>query len=321
MPRRFLFAFLVLFPLVGPMVPAMAADAGPTTFGYVDVAGALAFHPLMAKLAVREGRFELSALGPQGAQDRKSLQLEMEVRRQRLSRRQMEAQKAIDALDQSFQNDLKEIADLQARLNALPPAARTPLLNEYNRKKGIIDRKYWKQRTDLQADLKLANHDLEQLGQENATLHLTTMEETQKAFKLMLDDIYEAIDAVTAHYKVSFVFNSSFSLDRTPGNPAFTPENPMAGFFGQTLEGKAEDVLYKHGKDGQPPLFMTFRYWTGTQRVAFRNCYDPRLDKMFIKGGVNMTPAVVDFVYQKYKIDKAHGEVVQKFLEAEAKNR
>ena len=303
----------------GTIVSVLSAQT-PQVFGYVDVAETLAFHPLMAKMSVKEGRFDLSALGDGAPKNRDQARQELESKREQLLKRKQTANKGIDDLDKSFQEDLRGIADLQARLNALPPTARTPLLNEYNRKKGIIDRKYWKRRSDLQEGLKLVDYNLEEMKQENEVLHLTNMEETQKAFKLMLDDVYQAIDAVAEHYKVSFVFNSSFSLDRSAQGKSISPENTMAQFFGMTLEGTPDDILYKHGKEGRPPMFMGLRYWTGAQRWAYRNCYDPRLDKMFIKGGVNMTPAVVDFVYQKYKVDSIHSQVIQKFLEYEARN-
>ncbi len=317
MLRRFLSLTLALI-LVALAAPLRAQSPG--TFGYVNVAEALALHPLMARFDIKAGRFELAALGAQGARDRGVLRQELVDRRNALLKQRDTTAKALDELDQTFQKDLGELSDLQARLNALPATARTPLLNEYNRKKGIIDRKYWQRRSELQEDLKLANHSLTELDKETQVLHLTTMEETQKAFKLMLDDVYQAIDAVASHYQVPFIFNSSFAIDRTPAATSFIPENPMKEYLAATLEGTAEDILYKHGKNGRPPMFMTFRAWTGSQRWAFRTCYDPRLDKMFIKGGVNMTPAVVQYVYQRYKVGKLHSEVIQKYLEAEAKN-
>ncbi|RCK80195.1 MAG: hypothetical protein OZSIB_3377 [Candidatus Ozemobacter sibiricus] len=319
MSRHAFHAVVVLF-LVALTIPLEGQPVTPGSFGYVNVAEALALHPLMARFDIKAGRFELAALGAKEARDRGALRQELVDRRNTLVKQREATVKSLDELDQAFQKDLGELSDLQARLNALPATARTPLLNEYNRKKGIIDRKYWQRRNELQEDLKLADHALAELDKETQVLHLTTMEETQKAFKLMLDDVYQAIDVVASHYQVPFVFNSSFAIDRVPGTPQFTPENPMKSYFAATLEGAAEDVLYKHGTDGRPPLFMTFRAWTGAQRWAFRTCYDPRLDKMFIKGGVNMTPAVVHHIYQKYKVAKLHSEVIQKYLEAEAKN-
>jgi hypothetical protein len=36
--------------------------------------------------------------------------------------------------------------------------------------------------------------------------------------------------------------------------------------------------------------------------------------KFVLKGGVNMTPAVVDYIYQKHKISKTHRDFMQEFF-------
>ena len=135
----------------------------------------------------------------------------------------------------------------------------------------------------------------------------------------MLDDIYEAIEMVTKHYKIDIVMNSSFTIERTPVNPAFTPINPMAEFLNKKLNRDAKEVLFKHGADGTAPFAMTLGYWCASQRWAFRNCIDIRLDKMILKGGLDMTPAVVDAIYQKYNIPASHRDVIREYFESEKK--
>jgi len=130
----------------------------------------------------------------------------------------------------------------------------------------------------------------------------------------MLDDIYEAIDMVAKHYNVNFVFNTSFTVERTPVNPSFTPVNPMGDFFATSFKKDAADVLFKHGDNGEAPLSMTLDYWVACQRWAFRTTADPRLDKLIIKGGLDMTPAVVDYVYQKHNVPSSHRDIIQEFL-------
>ncbi len=319
--RRFtvLTAVLVACFLGGVCVSARAE--GAPTFGYVNVAQAMSLHPLMAKLDPKEGRFELSALGPKAPPNREEARKAIEEKRAALTKKKATLQKNLDDLETAFQKRLAELEPLQQRINSLPAAARPPVLDEYNKKKGLVEKDFWLKRDELKLELDKANVEMEGTVKENQLLHLTSVEETAQVFRIMLDDIYQAIDKVAEHYKVAFVFNSSFSIERTPVNPAFTPVNPLGEFLSKPLEGTPEDILFKHGKDGKAPLYAHLSYWNACQRWALRNCLDPRTDKLFIKGGTSMTAAVVDEVYEKYKIPALQRQVARRFLEEVVKNR
>jgi Skp family chaperone for outer membrane proteins len=285
-------------------------------FGYVNVSQALAFHPVMAKMDVRFGRFDPAALGSQAPGNRDQARQDLAGKRKVHLELRTQLEKELAQIDTAYQGRMKELSPLQQRLNSLPASAQSPFLADYQKRKAAIDQDFWKKRVVVQEKLTKVESTLKELIQENDRLHLTTLEETQKVFKLMLDDIYEAIESVAKHYKVAFVINSSFTVERLAVQPGLTDDNPLPKFFATPFPGKPEEALMAHGSDGTPPLIMSLSYWNASQRWAFQNCLDPRLDRMFVKGGVNMTSAVVDLVYQKHKIDQAHREIVGRFLES-----
>ena len=309
----FLLLFLVL--CVTSSAPVAAKEA--PQFGYINVAQAVAFHPLMALLDIKSGRFHPNALGLRAPKEKADAREALITKRKKLLEDRKLLGKQIEKINDQFKKRLGELSGLQAKINSLPEQSRTPVVKQYNKKKALLDQEFWAKREKVELELDRANSELESLKTENALLHLTTIDETQQVFKIMLDDIFTAVDAVSEHYKVAFVFNSSFTIERTPSNPKFTPVNPMGEFFKQKLTRPAKDILLKHGENGQAPMYTTFTYWNGCQRWAFQNCMDSRLDRMFIKGGVNMTPAVVDYVLQKHKIDKYHRDVLQTYFELE----
>ncbi|MBI3037897.1 hypothetical protein HYY75_02440 [bacterium] len=318
MKRHLYFLFTVIFIfLVYPGILTAASDS--QLFGYVNVAQAVIFHPLMAKFDMKEGRFDPSALGSDAPKNRDKAKLALETKRKELLAKKDNFDKVLSEIDKSFEEKLKELVPLQEKVNATKGPAHIRALDEYNKRKGAIEREFWKKREDAKNQVNEAGEALKLTLNENATLHLSSPEETERIFKIMLDDVYFAIDAVTKHYNLAFVFNSSFSVERTPVNPGFTPENPIGGFLAGPIDAKVSDPLFSHAPDGKAPLYMSLKYWSACQRWAFRNCVEPRLDRMVLKGGVNMTSAVVDWIYQKYKIDQAHRDIIQKFFQAEAK--
>ncbi|MEW6711552.1 MAG: hypothetical protein AB1403_17145, partial [Candidatus Riflebacteria bacterium] len=274
------------------------------------VSKAMMLHPLMAKFQIKEGRFSPDNDSIKTENDK--LQKFEEKRKEILSERD-KLQKLIEKSDQELSSAL---SSLNVKFNAQKNKESSPesANNKYNEEKNSIENKYWVQRRELQVKMSDLDNELQKVNRENELLHLTSEEETARIFKVILDDVYEAVDVVAKHYNVDFVFNSSFSVERTPVNPSFTPVNPMGQFFAAKFTRDAGETLHKHGEDGAAPLLMTLSYWTACQRWAFRNTVDPRLDQMVIKGGLDMTPAVIDFVYQKYKVPTSHRDVIQEFL-------
>jgi hypothetical protein len=288
--------------------------AGKPAFGFTNVSQALMLHPLMAKFRVKEGRFIPEALQQRNAKDFEKSRKSLETKRKALVKKQKKLEAELQKADQDHS---KAIAELNMKYNR-QESSPTSDSDKYNKEKNKLESKFWVKRRELQKQIDHTKIELKKINDENELMHLTTQEETNQVYKIMLDDIYEAIDAVASHYKVDFVFNSSFSVERTAINPSFTPVNPMGEFLAKDFKRDAAEVLFKHGANGEAPLAMTLGYWSACQRYALRNLIDSRIDKMIIKGGLDMTPAVIDFVYQKYKVSPGHRDIIQEFMKKQA---
>jgi hypothetical protein len=311
--KKLVTLFLVLalvFAFAGLEAQAQSskgAKAPSITFGFTNISKAMMLHPTMAHYKVQEGRFAPAASKEKQPEPGRKVK-EFEAERAKLIEAKAQEDAKIEKVDMTFS---KELNKLNAKYEKRSSEKGT---DQYNKEKNQLENKYWIEREELVLKRAGIENSLEKLNEENAKLHLTSHSETSKIFSSMLDDIYEAVNQVADHYKVDFVFNSSFSVERTPVNPSFTPVNPMGEFLSMKPDVDAKEFLTDHGEDGRPPYAMTLDYWLACQRWAFRTTADPRLDKMFLKGGLDMTPAVVDLVYQKYKVSDAHRDVVQEFL-------
>lgn len=318
MRRSALLALVLTACFLGGVCVSARAEGSPT-FGYVNVAQAMVLHPLMAKMDPKEGRFDLSAMGGKAPANRDEPRKKLEEKRVTLTKKKAALEKTLGDLETAFQKRMGELSPLQNRINSLPPSARPPVLDEYNKRKGLIEKDFWLKRDETKLELDKVTTEMVDTVKENQLMHLTSPEETGQVFRIILDDVYQAIDKVSEHYKVSFIFNSSFSIDRMAVDPSFIPVNPLGEFINKPQEGNPDDLLFKHGKDGKAPLYAHLSYWSGCQRWALRNCVDPRTDRLFIKGGISMTAAVVDQVYEKYKIATTQRQVLRRFLEESAK--
>jgi hypothetical protein len=160
-------------------------------------------------------------------------------------------------------------------------------------------RKVRKEVQRLQAEIAKLNKDSQYISH-------ASHEETREIFALILDDVYEAVDAVAKFYKIPFVFNSSFEFTRNTNNVKVA--NPMTEFF--------NDLDYRLSEDPEGKLTVgaALKSWLDLKNNNLVNCSDPRLMKFVLKGGVNMTPAVVDYIYQKHKISKTHRDFMQEFF-------
>lgn len=291
-----------------------AADKKPA-FGFTDVSKAMMLHPLMARFRIKEGRFAPEA-------DKGKVETNLAAKGKAITEKQNELQKKQEKLSIEMQKIDQELSAALSTLNVkynnkkLSSPGKTS--DQYNKEKDLIESDFWKKRRELQKQVVMVQEEYSKLHRENELLHLTSQSETDGIFSTMLTEIYEAIDVVSNHYKIDFVFNSSFSVERTPVNPSFTPSNPMGEFLSKDFKQDATEVLFEHGEDGRAPLFSTLDYWCACQRWTFRNIVDPRLDRMILKGGLDMTPAVIDFVYQKHKISASHRDIIQEFLKKQS---
>ena len=150
-----------------------------------------------------------------------------------------------------------------------------------------------------------------QLNKEAEYAGHASLEETSQVFSLILDDIYEGIEGVAKFYKIPFVFNSSFEFARTTSKMITT--NPMPDFFGKLNEKINQE-------EGKLTLAAGLNAWLNNRNDNLVNCDDRRLSSFVLKGGLNMTPAVVDYIYQKHDVSKDHRDFIQDYFKKTVTN-
>ncbi len=276
-------------------------------FGYVNVADAVMLHPLMKDFDPVSRRFKLSAL-----------------KTDQTARTAQNAKKAAEEL-KSVQSQIKKINNQKIKLENthienLKKLARTKnsgsetsgnFLKEYNEEKAKVDSAFFSESGKLNEELQKLQAKVVQLNKEAEYAGHASLEETSQVFSLILDDIYEGIEGVAKFYKIPFVFNSSFEFARTMSK-MITP-NPMPDFFGSLNEKLNQE-------EGKLTLGASLNAWLNNRNDNLVNCDDRRLSSFVLKGGLNMTPAVIDYIYQKHDVSKDHRDFIQDYFKKAVSN-
>lgn len=276
-------------------------------FGYVNVAEAVMLHPLMKDFDATPKRFKLTAI--KGTPADKATQ-----NQQRTEAGIKETQEKIKKLtDEKIKVENAYMENLKKLLQSKNSEGKTSEKSQeqYNSEKDKFDSAFYREIKDLNQELQKMQAKVVQLNRESEYSSHASHEETRQVFSLILDDVYEAVEAVSKFYKISFVFNSSFEFARI--SSSMTTTNPMPAFFANLDEKLQEE-------EGRLTLGATLNEWLSNKNDSLINCNDQRLSSFVLKGGLNMTPAVVDYIYQKHEISKSHRDFIQDYFKKVVSN-
>jgi hypothetical protein len=280
--------------------------AAKVQFGYVNVAEIILLHPTMKNFDSKLSRFSLNAIDEKNikqkeAENRKNLDKELAQVKADISKlkkeRDLEEKKYLKATK-------KLVAD--TKLGTKGSQISTEL---YNEKRSKLDREFYAKLSEIKSGLNQMENKQEKLSKERNYTSFATHKETAKVFEIILDDSYKAIDAIANHYEIPFVFNSSFAFDRSFSSKV-TSNNPMKNFFQEDLTKVEEDP-----EEAERNRAEALKTWLENKNRNLMNCADPRLARFVLKGGINMTPAVIDYIYQKYDVKKEQRDFIQKFYQ------
>ena len=140
-------------------------------FGYVDVSQAVMFHPMMASFKVKEGRFSPTVLKT-ATPDRDQVRKQLQKKRDTLQTRISDLEKQLRGIDQDYKVKLEALAPLKEKLNQYRKEPPVSLLEEYNTRKGTIDRKYWQQRETVTLQIQQANQEMQDTLREPEEVNL-----------------------------------------------------------------------------------------------------------------------------------------------------
>ncbi|MDD3148651.1 MAG: hypothetical protein PHD82_15260 [Candidatus Riflebacteria bacterium] len=301
------FSLLMIFAVAALFFPATTNAQESSQFGYVNVADAVMLHPLMKDFDSTPKRFKLSAIKDSPADKAKinTIKIEAELKAIQSEISRINAEKV--KLENSYLEDLKKLPPVKNADGKTSEKSQ----DQYNSEKDKIDSAFFRNARNLNQELQKMQAKIVQLNREAEYAAHASQEETAQVFSLILDDVYEAVEAVSKFYKISFVFNSSFEFARIAGNLA-TP-NPMPEFF-SSLDTRLND------EEGKLIVGAGLNAWLSNRNGNLINCDDRRLSSFVLKGGLNMTPAVVDYIYQKHEISKTHRDFIQDYFKKTVSN-
>lgn len=264
------------------------SNAQQVQVGYVNVADVMLLHPTMRYFDPSAKRFKLEALKGINTEKRaeeNKTKFKADLSKLEQNLKELEAER--EELRETYNNKIESIG------NSLE-------------KKSKIDEKFRNDSEELRKKIYFAKQKIEIFKNSSIYTGFTTQGETSKLFSLMLDDVYDAMEQVANHYKVSFVFNSSAEITYIEGR--MTANNPMGDFF-ENFDQKVQE------RDGKKIMGAAFYSWLTEKNSTFLNCNDRRLTSFVMRGGYDLTPAVIDGVYQKHKIGKAQRDFIGEYFE------
>jgi len=292
--------FLILIACLYGQSPLCAEDQ--VQFGYVNLAEAVLLHPFMKDFDATSRRFKITAIK---GDHEKARAKNMAKVKEDLSKAQKDLKKLEEDRRKEESAYTVQLQKLLLQKNADPKSGEISM-EKYNVKRKSIDLEFTRKLHALRIEIQKVQNSIAKLNQDSEYVGHASHEETRQVFSLILDDLYEAVDAVAKFYKIPFVFNSSFEFARN--TTQVTVSNPMPEFF--------KDLDYRLSEDPEGILTVGagIKSWLDLKNNNLVNCIDPRLTNFVIKGGVNMTPAVVDYIYQKHEISKSHRDFIQDYF-------
>ena len=301
MRNRMFFVLLAIAILV--LCDSVYAQNPQSQFGYVNVADAMLLHPMMRHFDPISKRFKLEALkgvDPEKRAEENKINFKEELKKLENNVKELEEQR--NEISEKYYAEIEKIFISEEKLKNMS----VPQKNKYNEKKTKIDNKYHNDIDELRKKIYYAKQKVESFKNSSIYTGLSTQGETNQLFSLMLDDVYDAMGAVAKHYKVAFVFNSSSELSFREGR--MTASNPMGDFL-DNFEQSVQD------RDGKKIMGAAFTSWLQEKNSTFLNCNDRRMTSFVMMGGLNMTPAVIDYIYQKHKVGKEQRDFIIEYFE------
>ncbi len=301
--KSYILVATALFILLINSISYAANQSQSNQFGYVNIAETMLLHPTMRYFDPIAKRFKLEALkgvDPEKRSEENKVNFRADLSKLEDNLKGLEAQRI--QLEEDYNNQLESMGLSNQKIKNISESEK----NKYNEKRSKIDNKYHKDADDLRKKIYYAKQKIETFKKSSIYTNLTTQGETSQLFSLMLDDVYDAVGAVAKHYNINFVFNSSAEITYIEGR--INSPNPLNEFF-ENFEEK------ESSKDGKKITGAAITSWLGETNSSFLNCNDQRLKSFVIMGGLNMTPAVIDYIYQKHKIGKSQRNFIIEYFE------
>ncbi|HOT27432.1 MAG TPA: hypothetical protein PLU72_04530 [Candidatus Ozemobacteraceae bacterium] len=298
---------MVLLVLAAGFVSPVTAEQAPQV-GHCNIAMAVMLHPLMAKIDTATGRFHSNAL-PNGGALVGQASVELDEQRKELIKQTSDLRQELAKVNQEFISKLHELnrerdKPAKAGQNETSP---TPSTDEYSNRRRFLEHEHRQKIITVRERLAAREGELEKLNAEARLTDLLPVTDTERVFKLILDDVYEAANIVIEREKLAFTFNSATTYRFAMPSGQGAVENPIAGLLSSQPTAKA-------GSDQEFAAMSRLYRWATGEKAQLYHCGDVRLTQFVVKGGKDITADVVNEVYKKHQVPAGACDLVQKLF-------
>ena len=298
----------ILLILLMPMIFCSQIYADQNIFGYVNVTEVLQLHPMMRYFDSTSRRFQLNAT--MSGEDIESRIEENKIKYRaevnKLEEKIKELENKRKELEETYLEKVEHLEETEKKFDDMSEEEK----DKYNKKKAEFDNDFYNKADEIRKKIYYAQEDINSKMKTSDYTGYLNKDESNQIFSLMLDDVYEALEAVTKKKNISFVFNSSAQLDYK--NEAVTIPNCLPDFFDnyskEANDSESDDSERKVKTGGAIAQWLEYR------DSSFAECNDRRLTSFVMMGGVDLTPDIIDFIYEKHKIGKEQRDFIQDYF-------
>lgn len=298
---------MVLLVLAAGFVSPVAAEQAPQV-GHCNIAMAVMLHPLMAQIDTATGRFRSSAL-PNGATLVGQAAGELEEKRKELLKEASSLRQELANVNQEF---ISKLHELNRERDKAPKAGQNqsspaPSTDEYSNRRRSLEQEHRQNIITIRERLATREGKLEKLNAEARLTDLLPVTDTERVFKLILDDVYEAANIVIEREKLAFTFNSATTYRYAMPSGQAATENPIAELLSSRPPAKT-------GSDQEYAAMSRLYRWSTGEKSQLYHCGDERMTQFVVKGGKDITAAVVSEIYKKHQVPSGACDLVQKLF-------
>lgn len=300
----------IFFTILFLMIHISSFSQPMQHFGYVNVIDAMMLHPTMRYFDTSTKRFSLAAFKGINIEERiEEDKVKIRIEINRLNDELKKYDDKLKEMEETYLERSEHLIKSNESLNSMTKKRR----KKYEEDRAAMQAEYFSKSAEVRRKAFPIKEKIKKLEQSSKYSGYTNEKETRSLFSLMLDDVYEAMNACAKMHNCSFVFNSSAKINyiETNSERFWDTPNGMPDFldnYKKRLEEQGEE-------EANTITGGQLTQWLNEKDSVFKNCSDNRLSMFVMNGGINLTPDVINYIYKKHKLSKEHQKFIYDYYE------
>ena len=284
------------------------AEPNQNMFGYINVTEVMQLHPMMRYFDSSSRRFQLeSKLKGDDIKERvEKNKIKHRADLNKLEEKVKELENKRKELEETYLEKVEHMSESEKNYDNMTEKEK----EKYNQKRAEFENEFYNQADEIRKKLYYLEEEIKNKEKSSEYTGYLSQGESAQIFTLMLDDVYEALEVVSKKKNCAFVFNSSAHLEYN--SSASNTPNYLPTFFNEfhkkSTDPEMNDSEKKTIAAGQLAM------WLSSRNSSFSDFNDRRMSAFVMKGGIDLTPDVVDYIYEKHKIGKEQREFIKEFF-------